>query len=161
MASVVEMFLTGGASNSNPNLSLGGVGSSVKVSSTSMNNLFDDIDEDESPVGNTEYRAVDLVNTGDAQAVKVAVYFSSNTSSADTDLAIGIEASPVGSTTSIANEATAPVGVSFSTSYTKNSALELPNIATSARCRLWFRRVTSPGATNTSSDIAGVKFRFS
>ena len=43
MAASIVLRLTGGSSNSNPRLSLGGVGSSIEVSTIVLNNLFDNV----------------------------------------------------------------------------------------------------------------------
>jgi hypothetical protein len=151
MAATLSYQLTGGASNSDPNASLGGVSSSVAVSGTAMNNLFDNVSADEASAGDTEYRAVDVKNTGDATATVVTMYMNPDTSSASSELDFGIEASPTGSTTSIANESTAPAGVSFA-HYNPGSKLALPDIAAGAYVRVWIRRTISAGAGNTSND---------
>lgn len=151
MAGTLVYRLTGGASNSDPNASLGGTSSSVSVSSTAMNNLFDDVSETEAAAGDVEYRAVDLRNTGDATATVVRLYLSADTSSPSTEIDIGIEASPIGSTTSIADESIAPSGVSFA-HYNSSSKLSLPDINAGAYCRVWLRRTVTAGASNTSND---------
>jgi hypothetical protein len=69
MAAVLKLYLTGGASNADPDASLGGVMSSEELSETPLNNLFDDIDPNQAEVGVTEYRALGLYNDGDADAV--------------------------------------------------------------------------------------------
>lgn len=151
MAATLVYRLTGGASNSDPNASLGGASSSVAVSGTAMNNLFDDVAEGEASAGDTEYRAIDVRNTGDATATVVKIYMSVETTSASTQIDMGIEASPLGSTTSIADESTAPAGVTFA-HYNSGSQLSLPDIAAGTYCRVWLRRVVSAAAGNTSND---------
>jgi len=69
MAAVLELRLTGGADNDDPDASLGGVASSEEVSGTPLNNLFDDITPAEAEAGCTEYRAISIYNSGDASAV--------------------------------------------------------------------------------------------
>ena len=151
MAATLVFQLTGGASNADPTLSLGGTHSSVALSATAMNNLFDDVAPAEATAGDIEYRAVDVTNTGDATAVVTKCFMSPDTSSTSTELDFGIEASPLGSTLSIANESTAPAGVSFA-HYNTGSKLSLPDIAAGAYCRVWVRRTVTAGATNTASD---------
>lgn len=151
MAATLAFQLSGGASNSDPNASLGGTHSSVALSGTAMNNLFDDVSASEASAGDTEYRAIDITNTGDATAVVTKIFMNPDTSSASTQLDMGIEASPLGSTLSIADESTAPAGVTFA-NYTSASKLALPDIAAAAYCRVWVRRVVSAAAPNTSSD---------
>lgn len=151
MAAILVWRLTGGASNSDPNASLGGVRSSNALSATALNNLFDDVSPAESAAGDTEYRALDLYNSGDATAGGVVVYMSTETTSAGTQLDFGIEASPINSTLSIADESTAPAAVSFSR-YTSGSKLSLPDIAASSGCRVWFRRVVGAATANLNPD---------
>lgn len=151
MASILKMHLTGGASNADPALALGGASSSVELSATPLNNLFDNVSADEASAGDTEYRAIDVKNSGDASAAGVQIYMNPETTSAGTALDMGIEASPLGSTTSIANESTAPAGVTFA-HYTTGSRLSLPDIAAAAYCRVWVKRIVTAGAGNLAND---------
>ena len=159
MAATLAFQLSGGASNADPNASLGGTHSSVALSGTAMNNLFDDVSPAEATAGDTEYRAIDVTNTGDATGVVVKIFMDPETSSASTALDMGIEASPLGSTLSIADETTAPAGVTFA-HYTSASKLTLPDIAAAAYCRVWVRRVVTAGATNTASDSGTINVEY-
>lgn len=151
MAAILKMHLTGGASNADPALSLGGVSSSVELSATALNNLFDNVSADEASAGDTEYRAIDVKNSGDASAVGVQIYMNPETTSASTALDFGIGASPLGSTLSVADESTAPAAVTFA-HYTTGTRLSLPDIAAAAYCRVWVRRVVAAAAPNLASD---------
>ena len=151
MAATLVWRLTGGASNSDPDASLGGVSSSNALSGTALNNLFDDVSPAESAAGDTEYRALDLYNSGDATAGGVVVFMSTETTSSGTQLDFGLEASPINSSLSVANESTAPAGVSFA-HYTSGSKLSLPDIAASSRCRVWFRRGVGAATPNLNPD---------
>ena len=151
MAATLEFHLTGGAANADPALALGGVHSSVALSGTAMNNLFDDVSPAEATAGDTEYRAIDITNTGDATSTVTKIFMDPETSSTSTQLDMGIEASPLGSTLSIANESTAPAGVTFA-HYNAASKLTLPDIAAGAYCRVWVRRVVAATAPNTAND---------
>ena len=159
MAATINFHLTGGAANSDPTLSLGGVHSSVQLSGTAMNNLFDDVAAAEATAGDTEYRAIDLTNAGDANATVVKAFMDPETSSADTQLDFGIEASPIDSTLSIADESTAPAGVSFA-HYTTASKLTVPDIPNGSYARLWVRRVVTAAAGNTSNDTGTIKVEY-
>lgn len=151
MAATLQFNLTGGASNSNPALALGGTHSSVQLSATALNNLFDNVSPSEASAGDIEYRAIDVTNVGNATATSAAMYMSTDTSSTSTELDFGMVASPINSVESIANESTAPATVSFA-HYNSGSKLTLPDIAAGSYCRLWVRRTVTAGATNTSSD---------
>jgi len=157
MAATLELRYTGGASNSNANASLGGVRSSVALSSTPLNNLFDDVSAVESAAGDTEYRALDLYNSGDAAATSVTVYLDPDTSSADTRLDLGPNA--LESSLSVANESTAPAAIVFAT-YNTSSRMSVPDIPAGQGYRIWFKRVVNAGAANTSADTATIKWEY-
>lgn len=159
MAATINFHHTGGASNSDPNLSLGGTHSSAQLSGTAMNNLYDDVSPAEATSGDTEYRAIDLTNAGDATATVVKAFMDPDSSSTATRLDFGLEASPINSTTSIANESTAPAGVTFGT-YTTASKLTVPDIANGSYARLWVRRVVDAAAPNTSNDSGTIKVEY-
>jgi len=154
MASVLEFRLTGGASNSDPDSSLGGTTSSNEVSATAMNNLFDNVTPTEASSGDNEYRAIDIWNSGDATAENVNVYMSTETSSSDSQLKFYNDGSTHDGTDqgdTIADESTPPDGSSFS-HYTSGSKLSLPNIPAGNGTRLWIKRIISASASNTPSD---------
>lgn len=155
MAATLQYNLTGGASNSDPNASLGGTSSSTQLSGTAMNNLYDDVSPAEATAGDNEYRAIDIKNTGSATATVVKAYMNPDSSSADTRIDMGVEASPINSTTSIADESTAPSGVTFGT-YTTGSKLTITDIPNGSYARLWIKRVVTAGAANTSNDTGTI-----
>ncbi len=53
--SSLQILLTGGAGNSDPNASPGGEMSANQISGTPMNNLFDNVTADEAAAGDVEY----------------------------------------------------------------------------------------------------------
>jgi hypothetical protein len=152
MASNLFFHLTGGAANADPEASLGGDGSSEVLSSTALNNLFDNVDPDEIESGDlVEYRAIDLVNDGDAEARHVQFYFT-DTPNAESVVAVWYDAT---GTQSIANEATEPIGASGNwTLPLVGSKLELSNLAVSATHRLWIKRTVDQSADNLNDDTA-------
>lgn len=157
MAATLQLHLTGGASNSDPDASLGGVHSSNQISATALNNLFDNVSAAEASAGDTEYRALDLYNAGDAGAVSVQVW-SDGTTSADTDMEIGAEGT-ADTTTSVADESTAPGGVTFGVRRS-GSELSTIDIPTGSYVRLWFKRVVSAAAGNIASDSDTIRWSY-
>ena len=151
MAATLELRYTGGASNTDPDASLGGVSSTTALSATAMNNLFDNVTPSERSAGSVEYRAISIYNSGDATATSVEMYMSTITSSTDTDLAFGLDST----TGTITNETTAPSGVSFA-NYTSSSKLTVSDIASSGAQRVWVRRTVQASATNTSADTGTI-----
>jgi len=59
----VEFRLSGGANNTNPNGSLGGIMSTTTITSDVLENLFDNVRRNEALVGRTEYRCIYVINT--------------------------------------------------------------------------------------------------
>ena len=90
MAASIVLRLTGGSSNSNPSLSLGGAGSSIEVSTIVLNNLFDNVTPEVAESGIVQYRAIDLHNIGDDIAGAVTMYLS-ETLSLGSNLSCGLD----------------------------------------------------------------------
>lgn len=155
MAAELQFRLTGGASNADPNASLGGVGSAEQLGATALNNLFDNVEPAEALAGDVEYRAIDIYNNGDEAATSVEFYFDAQTSSEDTDLAAGLD----GTTQSVGDENTAPSGPTF-TQPTEASPLAVSDIAVGGRQRVWIRRTVGAAAGNTSNDQATLAVKY-
>lgn len=168
MAAVLEFRLTGGASNTDPNASLGGA-----MSSSAMpTNLFDDVSADEASAGDTEYRAIDVYNSGDATATSVVIYMDPETSSPDTQIDLGYDTvnsprDPANDATSpppsIPDESTAPTDgtnpITFG-HYVAGAGLTLPDIPAGQAVRVWLKRTVAAGATNTASDTGTLKVEY-
>lgn len=158
MAATLQFRLTGGAANADPDSSLGGVMSANQLSGTAMNNLFDNVSPAEATAGDTEYRAIDVYNSGDAAATSVTVHMETETSSADTQLDMGHDATNNPHTSAwdgetIADESTAPASpvITFGHHLTGNK-LSLPDIPVGEACRVWLKRIVSAAAGNDSND---------
>lgn len=136
---------------------LGGAATANVISSGVLHNIFDIVTPGEASAGDTEYRAVDLYNNGDAIAVSVEAFIDPDATIGD--LSMGIEASEINSTTSIANESTAPAGVTFSDP-TAGSPLAIANIGIGDYARIWLRRVIPSAAGNSNNDEATMKFNY-
>lgn len=142
----IQFFLSGGSANADPNAALGGAISSTQITDASDNNLFDDVSGDESSVGDTEYRAFFVKNnhaTLTWQTVKA--WIQTNTPAGD-GVEIGIEASSGSPKQTIANESTAPTGITFSAPATKNDGLAVGNMAAGVVYMVWVKRIV-PGST--------------
>jgi hypothetical protein len=152
MASEIFYHLTGGAANDDPDLSLGGDGSSEVLSETALNNLFDNINPDEiAAIDRVEYRAIDIKNDGDALAKYVQFYLTDTTND-ESALAVWLDAT---GTQSIVNETTEPTGASGNWSLPLvGSKMDLSNLAAGAVHRMWIRRTVDQGATNINEDTA-------
>ena len=139
----IQYRLSGGASNSDPALSLGGV-----KSSTAASNYFDDVSSAEASAGDTEYRCVYVHNNhGTLSLIGAKVFIQTNTPSSDTDVAIGLGSSAInGTEQTVAGESTAPTGVSFSAPTTFAGGLAIGDLAAGAHKAVWVRRTVNAGA---------------
>lgn len=150
MAASIVLRLTGGSSNSNPSLSLGGAGSSIEVSTIVLNNLFDNVTPEVAESGIVQYRAIDLHNTGDDIAGSITMYLS-ETLSVGSSLSCGLDATMQ----SIINDNMPPSAVLFS-SPTVADPLVISPIAVNGRQRVWIRRTISPKTTNYRNDTGTI-----
>ncbi|MFN9029627.1 MAG: hypothetical protein ACK54C_02155 [Betaproteobacteria bacterium] len=145
LTSEIEARFSGGAGNSNPLLSIGGVKSSVQVTAA----LFDDVDSAESAAGDTEYRCVYIHNANGTLTLQNPVIWL--TAESPNYIDIGVGASAVNATeTAVANENTAPAGVSFSSPGNKGAGLALGNIPPGQHKAVWVRR-TIPAAAGAAA----------
>lgn len=155
----LKKYLSGGSGNTDAAASLGGARSSTVVPT----GLFDTVTGDEAAAGDAEYRCFYIRNE-DADAdgwIDPVVWISSNTPSADTTMAIGLDpAGKNGTATTIATEGDAPAGVSFSSPANKAAGLALPGApyAQNDFCAVWVRRTVTAGAASAPTDPATFSF---
>lgn len=147
IAANLAFYLTGGAANSNPALSLGGVISSVQFTDATLQNLFDNVSPADALTGCVHYRALSFKNASAETAYGAAIYISQETSSPDTTVAIAYDAT---GTQSVVDEDTAPIGLTFSTPLSLSAAIALGDVAASGVRRIWFRRTVSAGAAQAA-----------
>ena len=166
-ASSLKLYLSGGAANSDPDASLGGAKSSVAVSSSSLNNIFDDVTGTEAGAGDVEYRCIYFVQE-DADASGLAdpvvwVSAAPNVSGVATGEAIAYAVDLAGKNAeadTVADESTAPSPtVTWVTGTTKGTGLALPSgpYTEDDYIAIWLRR-TTPSSQAVS---AGTEFTLS
>jgi hypothetical protein len=151
MAAITEaeigFFLSGGAENADPAASLGGAPSSQAITSGALNNLFDDVTGDENAARTVEYRALYVRNGNSANVWEGVVAWVVSQVEGGADLAIGVPTenanTPLGT---LANDRTAPVGVSFSAPGSKATGLVLGDIPALGYRGLWVRRTANNSA---------------
>ena len=152
----IQFRLSGGGSNTDVNASLGGAISSTQIASASMANLFDNVDAQEAEDGSVTYRGIYLINTDTAliwQAVRM--WISQISSSTDTAYAIGVSDEGIGATmATIANEATAPTGVTFTSPITFGTGIINANIPAATSVGIWIRKTVTAGASALNTDSA-------
>ncbi len=151
--------LSGGVANALGSASLGGAKSSVAMSSAT-DALFDAVSAAQAAAGLVEYRCIYLHNANATDAMTSArVWVDANTPLSGTTLDIGVGAAAVNGTEDvIADEATAPAGVTFSAPSTAAAGLDLGTIPAGQHKAIWLRRTVTAGALSTVSDTATLGF---
>jgi hypothetical protein len=143
--------------------SLGKYASTTAITDASANNLFDDISGAENAASTVDYRAVAVLNNNASNTLENAVLYISAETAGGASVAIAtdnIAASAKGSASAqlaeIANETTAPSGVSaFSSPTTIGTGLSLGNIPVANVKGYWVRR-TAANTAALSSDGATI-----
>lgn len=143
LSSEITLRLSGGASNSDAALSLGGTKSSTVVTT-----LFDDVSGAEAVSGDVEYRAVYVNNSnGTLALISPKVFIQTNTPSSDSTIEIGLGTSAVnGTEQTVANESTAPTGVTFSSPSNYATGIALGDIPAGQHRAVWVKRTINAGA---------------
>jgi hypothetical protein len=144
----IQVRLSGGAGNSNPNASLGGAISSTALVDATLHNLFREINEDETAAGITLYRCFYFRNNhGSLTWKNVKQWVQTNTPSPDTTVAIAFGSSGVNSTEqTIVNETTAPTGVTFASPTDKAGGQTVGDVPSTHHFPVWVRLTVTAGA---------------
>lgn len=145
--------LSGGAGNADPNASLGGVISSTAWAGGTLHDLFDIVTGDENAASDVEYRCVYIRNSHATLTwgPNIKVWLASQTAGGAT-IDIGLDPAGVGNgsttgvATTVANENTAPAGVTFSNPTTKAGGLSPANVPNGSAFALWIRRTAANSA---------------
>lgn len=153
-SSDIKYYLSGGASNSDPNAALGGAISSTQITDATVANLFDNVSSTETTAGDTEYRCLYVKNTHATLTLQsTKVYIQTNTPSGDTSAEIGLGTSAInGTEQTVANESTAPSSVTFSTAAGVGNALSIGNIPAGQHKAIWVKRIINAGAAAYNAD---------
>ena len=154
VSSDIKERLSGGASNSDPNASLGGAKSSTEVTDNTTHNLWDVVSSAESSAGDTEYRCIYVHNAhGSLTLQNAKVWIQTNTPSSDTSVEIGLGTSAVNATEQgPVAEGTGPSGVTFSTAAGEGNALSIGNIPSGQHKAIWIKRIISASASAANDD---------
>lgn len=135
-----------------PGGSLGKYMSTTEITDDTLHNLFDAVTGDENALSDVEYRCVFVHNTSASTWTAPILWVDSETSGG-ASVAVGIDptaasaagAAPVQAVT-VANEGTAPAGVTFSTPTTKGTGIAVGDLA-AGQCRaFWIRRTAANSA---------------
>ncbi len=155
----IKFYLSGGAANADPNASLGGEISATEIISAGLHNLFDIIASSEASAGDIEYRCFYVKNTHPSLTLQNAKLFVQTESpSTDTDEEIGLGSSAVnGVEQTVADEQTAPTGVTFAQANGEGAALVIGDIPPGEHKAIWLKRVVSASAAAYSNDSSVIR----
>lgn len=155
----IVMRLSGGAGNADPNASLGGVISSTAWAGGTLHDLFDVITGDENVALESEYRGLYVRNSHATLTLIAPMFWLTSPVSGGADVTVGLDPAGVGngSTTgvmaTIANENTAPAGVTFSNPTTKAGGLAITDLAPGNARGWWARRTTTNSAAINADGV--------
>jgi hypothetical protein len=154
VSSDIKYRLSGGSSNTDPNASLGGVKSSTDIVDATVHNLFDIVSSAEGTAGDTEYRAFYVHNNhGSLSLLSPKVWVQTQTPSTDTTIEIAVGSAAVnGTEQTVANESTAPTGVTFSAPSSEGAGLSLGDIPAGQHKAVWIKRIVSASAAAYNAD---------
>lgn len=141
--------------------SLGKYAANNAITTAVLNNLWDDVTGAEASAGDVEYRCVFILNNhATLTLINPNIYITSQTAGGGTidigldTTAISAKGSATAQAVTIANEATAPSGVTFS-SPTSGSPLALgADLAPGQVKGIWIRRTVTAGASAVNPDGA-------
>lgn len=160
----IDWRLSGGAGNAAPFSALGGVMSYAEVVNAIFGGVFDDVSTTEASAGDTEYRCLYVFNRHATDSLTaVVVWIETQTTSPNTDLAIGLDPAgngngvTTGVAATIANESTAPAGVAFSAPSTSGTGLSIGTLGPGEGRAIWLRRIVSAAAAATSEDRCQIR----
>ena len=139
-----------------PNASLGKYFATTDIVTATTENLFDNVTGDENTASDVEYRGVGIENRHGTLTLESAVVWLSSEVAGGADAAIGLYPAgvvPVGQAgaqmAEIANESTAPAGVTFTAPTSKGTGLSIGNIAAGNGIGFWVRRTATASAAAT------------
>lgn len=153
----------GSAGNSNTSTAAASLGKYISTSAWSggsLNDLFDDVSGAENAASTVDYRCLFIHNSNGANAYQSATMWLSAETAGGASIAIGVDgtaASAIGASSvqavTIANETTAPSGVTFTSPTTQGAGISLGNIP-SGQCRaVWVRRTAANSAALSSDGV--------
>lgn len=146
--------LSGGSSNSSAAASLGG----VKSSNVAPNPLFDNVSSSEALAGDTEYRCFYVHNAhATLTMLNTVAWLTANTSSGDTAIEMGAGTAAINANEqTVANEDTAPSGVTFTAAASEGAAIALGDIPPGQHKAVWLKRIVNSAAA-ASADTFNVR----
>lgn len=156
VAGDLKIYFSGGSGNTSGDASLGGAISTTEAAQT-LNGLFDEVTGDEHTAGETNYRAIFFKNTAAETAYNVKFWIETQSTGADSSVEIAKETAGGSPIQTVADEDTAPTGLSFVTADGQANALQLGDMAAGDVYGIWIKRIISAGSTPQANDTVTFK----
>lgn len=151
VSSDIKTRLSGGASNADPALSLGGIISSTDAGS----NIFANVSSSDAAAGCTHYRCVYVLNNhGSLTLENAKVWIQTNTPSTTTAISIALDGGGLNATAEgpKSDQLTAPSGETFTAPSSEGTGLSLGNIPAGQKYAIWIKRVVDASSPAYSND---------
>ena len=133
--------------------SLPGSNKSDTIALTNLiDNFFDSVSSAEAVAGSTEYRALMVKNDSANTMYGAVVWLAQNTPFPNDEIWVAIEAPAANAIQSIANETTAPTGLTWSLAASEGAALSIGNLAAGACYGIWLKRIVSASANRYAAN---------
>ena len=155
--------LTGAAENNTAGTAAGSLGkyiSTTAITTSTLNNLFDDVTGDENAASDVEYRCFFIHNAHATLTLKNTVIWLSAEVAGGTDTAISVDttvASAIGDSSAqakqVADESTAPGTQTFSAPTTKGTGLDVGDIAPGYCRAVWVERTATDSAALSNDGV--------
>lgn len=156
MAAEVDYLLSGGATNTNPQASIGGVKSSTAVVSTNDQNLFANVGTSEAAAGSDKYRCI-YISPPTKGYTEMGIWINTPTPSNSSKIYLAVAAEGKnGTAPAIADEDTAPANVVFSRPVADYQKLPLPNLSAGDHIAVWIKRTITAQAQGFDNDYARI-----
>jgi hypothetical protein len=138
---------------------LGGAITANEIVSADLHNVFNKVISDDALLGKTFYKCSYIKNTNVSITLEDAkAYILSNTPSGTTTMEIGLGTAAINSSEQlIADENTAPVGVTFTALTGVANAVAIGNLATNSYKAIWLKLVISASTAASNSDGATIE----
>ena len=156
IATDLLLRISGGASETNPQIAFGGVMSTSTAIAPAVaeENLFSNVDGAEALAGSTKYRGLYVLNNHGSLTLSTSrVFVPTQPAGTQTLVAIALAGEGKDATMEvIANETTAPSGESFTAPATYAAGLATGDMAFGERFGIWFRRIVAAASTAFDND---------
>jgi hypothetical protein len=140
--------------------SLGDQISTTTIADATANAVFDDVSGAENAASTVDYRCVFIHNSNASNALQNAVVYLSSEVANGASIAIGVDTTAASALASgsaqaltVANETTAPAGVTFSAPTTVGTGLSLGNIPAGNVKAIWIRRTAANTAALSNDGV--------